>query len=159
MPDEIKEQDEHEDYLLRPEVPIKLSERHEVANQVPLILEENGIESPMPPIRDEKGRYYYVPFTVDRILGEVRIYGKDYFCVIWTGCENKRLGNQGTRFFDGPERVGAFLSLAFVNGLVEQALAVPERVHHTTKRSTTKLDRPNNWIPDVKPGFFGEGNP
>ncbi len=124
----------HEDYTPRPP---GRSLRHRLAEQTAgdlALLDPDRLRLSNGVQRHERGMYYFVPFKVDGVqTGEIRIYGPDYFCVIWEASSGSGLEAHGSRLFEGPEKALTFLELAFLKEDPASALQVSPRVSKRKK--------------------------
>jgi hypothetical protein len=136
----------HEDYAELPPSPRSL-----LAQAMPGLLDEAGLDAG-PVMREEGGRYYYCTFAKGTgFLGEVRVYGPDYFAV--------QVEGQGFRVLESPENVFAYVGLMLA-GKRDEAAMIPERPVKRRKKARPQ-DAASGCDPErplpVSEGMFGEG--
>lgn len=126
----------HEDYQ-----PVRPTERHQIALDLAAWCYAQGLQDTVSTgpscVRDERGRYYAVALVLDEPThGTVYVYGVDYLS-LWYHTDRPGLPANDTRLFGSAEEVMIFLSLAFLEGKPEEALAIPQRQPRRRKKKAT----------------------
>ncbi len=139
------------------------TERHKAAAQLPAALDAVGLKADPEPVRDKDGKFWSSRWRKgdDGAYGEVRVYGPDYFAVLWHDAIAEGLDESGSRVFAQADGAVSFLAMAFVLGRPAQAMLVPVRERKERKpREGGKPAGGGSILDglDIGPGFFGGGN-